>query len=233
MEEIHMRLPEFDKIEKESITSKVYSHIKESILSGAIASGAHLLEAQIAKQMGISRAPVREAFLQLEADGLVEVKANQGTFVRDLSGDEVWEIYTARCLIEGYAASLAAKRANPEDIEHLRQAMDEVLNTSKKGDYQTTVVADFKMHRLIWQISGHKIICEILERLENQIRMFMAVQAPLFEHLYDSVKDHKGIFECIARGDSEAARSSIEAHILEAGKMTVARLKQTKQDNNE
>jgi DNA-binding GntR family transcriptional regulator len=69
-----MRLPQYEKIEKESISSRVYSHIKESILSGDIASGAHLLEAQIAKQMGISRAPVREAFLQLEADGLVEVK---------------------------------------------------------------------------------------------------------------------------------------------------------------
>jgi DNA-binding GntR family transcriptional regulator len=223
-----MSLPQFEKIEKESISSRVYSHIKESILSGAIASGAHLLEAQIAKQMGISRAPVREAFLQLEADGLVEARANQGTFVRDLSNDEVWEIYTARSLIEGYAASLAAKRATPEDIEFLRQALDEVLDTAKKGDYQSTVVADFNMHRLIWQISGHKIIFEILQRLEKQIRMFMAVQAPLFEHLYDSVKDHKEIFECISRGDHEAAKSSIEAHIIEAGKLTITRMKQTK-----
>lgn len=227
-----MDLPQFDKIEKESISSKVYSHLKENILSGEIAAGAHLLEAQIAKQMGISRAPIREAFLQLEADGLVEVRANQGTFVRDLSIDDVREIYTARCLIEGYAASLAAKRATPEDIERLRQSLSDVLDTAKKGDYQATVVADFNMHRTIWQISGHKIIFEILQRLENQIRMFMALQAPLYEHLYDSVKDHKEIFEYISRGDSEAAKSSTEAHILEAGKLTVAQLKQTNQDNN-
>jgi DNA-binding GntR family transcriptional regulator len=227
-----MDLPQFDKIEKESISSKVYSQLKENILSGEIAAGAHLLEAQIAKQMGISRAPIREAFLQLEADGLVEVRANQGTFVRDLSIDDVREIYTARCLIEGYAASLAAKRATPEDIERLRQSLSDVLDTAKKGDYQATVVADFNMHRTIWQISGHKIIFEILQRLENQIRMFMALQAPLYEHLYDSVKDHKEIFEYISRGDSEAAKSSTEAHILEAGKLTVAQLKQTNQDNN-
>ena len=227
-----MGLPQFDKIEKESISSKVYSHLKENILSGEIPAGAHLLEAQIAKQMGTSRAPIREAFLQLEADGLVEARANHGTFVRDLSIDDVREIYTARCLIEGYAASLAAKRATPEDIELLRQALNDVLDTAKKGDYQATVVADFNMHRMIWQISGHKIIYEILQRLENQIRMFMALQAPLFEHLYDSVKDHKEIFEYISRGYSEAAKSSTEAHILEAGKLTVAQLKQTNQDNN-
>lgn len=227
-----MDLPQFDKIEKESISSKVYSHLKENILSGEISAGAHLLEAQIAKQMGISRAPIREAFLQLEADGLVEVRANQGTFVRDLSIDDVREIYTARCLIEGYAASLAAKRATHEDIERLRQSLNDVLDTAKKGDYQATVVADFNMHRTIWQMSGHKILFDILQRLENQIRMFMAMQAPLFEHLYDSVKDHKEIFEYISRGDSEAAKSSTEAHILEAGKLTVAQLKQTIQDNN-
>jgi len=227
-----MGLPQFDKIEKESISSKVYSHLKENILSGEIPAGAHLLEAQIAKQMGTSRAPIREAFLQLEADGLVEVRANHGTFVRDLSIDDVREIYTARCLIEGYAASLAAKRATHEDIERLRQSLNDVLDTAKEGDYQATVVADFNMHRIIWKMSGHKILFEILQRLENQIRMFMAMQAPLFEHLYDSVKDHKAIFEYISRGDSEAAKSSIEAHILEAGKLTVAQLKQTNQDNN-
>lgn len=228
-----MSLPQFEKITKGSISSSVYSDIKENILSGAIAPGAHLLETQIAEQMGISRAPVREAFLQLEADGLVEARVNQGTFVRVLSNDDVWEIYTARSLIEGYAASLAAERATPEDIERLRQLLNDVLDTAKKGDYQATVVADFNMHQMIWQISGHKILGEILRRLENQIRMFMAMQAPLFEHLYDSVKDHKEIFEFISRGDPEAAKSSTEAHIIEAGKLTVARLKPTKQDNNE
>lgn len=228
-----MGLPQFEKIIKGSISSRVYSDIKENILSGAIAPGAHLLEAQIAKQMGISRAPVREAFLQLEADGLVEARVNQGTFVRVLSNDDVWEIYTARSLIEGYAACLAAERATPEDIERLRQLLNDVLDTAKKGDYQATVVADFNMHQMIWQISGHKILGEILHRLENQIRMFMAMQAPLFEHLYDSVKDHKEIFEFISRGDPEAAKSSTEAHIIKAGKLTVARLKPTKQDNNE
>lgn len=227
-----MGLPQFEKITKGSISSSVYSHIKENILSGAIAPGAHLLEAQIAEQMGISRAPVREAFLQLEADGLVEARVNQGTFVRVLSNDDVWEIYTARSLIEGYAASLAAERATPEDIERLRKLLNDVLDTAKKGEYQATVVADFNFHRMIWQISGHKILGEILQRLENQIRMFMAMQAPLFEHLYDSVKDHKEIFEFISRGDPEAARSSTETHIIKAGKLTVARLKPTKQDNN-
>jgi len=215
-----------------SITSKVYEHIKQKILSGSLLPGTHLLETQIAEQMGVSRSPLREAFRLLQAYGLVETRASQGVFVRDLAADEVWEIYTARRLIEGYAASLAAQRATPEDIERLRRAMERADVAARKEDYQATIIADFDLHRLIWEISGHKVVYDILTRLEVQIRMFMVAQAPLFEDLYDSVRDHQRVIEAVAHGDAEAARASIEQHVIEAGTLVISRIEQEQEESN-
>lgn len=227
-----MDLLQFDKVERESIASKVYEHIKQKILSGDLLPGTHLLETQIAEQMGVSRSPLREAFRLLQAYGLVETRASQGVFVRDLTADEVREIYTARRLIEGYAASLAAQRATPEDIERLRRAMERADGAARKEDYQATIIADFDLHRLIWEISGHKVVYDILTRLEVQIRMFMVAQAPLFEDLYDSVRDHQRVIEAVAHGDAEAARAGIEQHIIEAGTLVISRIEQEQEESN-
>jgi DNA-binding GntR family transcriptional regulator len=215
-------LPKFEKIKRQSITTKVCDYLKQGILTGAILPGTRLLEAQIAEQMGVSRSPVRESFRLLEADGLIEIRPGQGAFVRRLTVDEVWEISTARSLIEGYVASLAAERATPGDVKRLRQALNRVDEAAQREDYEATVTADFDLHRLVWEISGHKVLYDILTRLEVQIRMFMAVQAPLFEHLYDSVRDHQAVVEAIASGNAEAAKVSIEQHIVEAGTLAIS-----------
>ncbi len=108
--------------------------------------------------------------------------------------------------------SLAAKRANTEDINRLKLALERVLHAAERGDFEATVEKDFEFHRLIWEISGHRLFIKILDNLESQIRMFMAVQAPLFAHLIDSVKDHLEIVNAIASGDSETAARA--AHSL-------------------
>jgi DNA-binding GntR family transcriptional regulator len=217
-------LPHFDKIERKSTTEIVYDHLKEGILDGSLSPGTRLVEAQIADQMGISRSPVREALQFLEVDGLIDAQSQRGTFVKRLSAREVWEIYTARQVIEGYVAALAARRATPADVERLEAALQEVLRLAQEEDYAATVKADFEVHRLIWEVSGHQLLCDILSRLEVQIRMFISVQAPLFDHLYDSVEDHQDIIQAIAAGDAAAARETIEQHLLQAGRLAVGQL---------
>ena len=219
-----MDTPSFPKIEPQTTTSKVYDYLKQSILGGSLPPGTRLLEAQIAEQMGVSRSPVREATRLLNSDGLVELRTNQGTFVRSLSVDDVQEIYTARSLIEGYAASLAADRAMPEDVARLRQIARSAVEAARRGDFGGTVVADFDLHRMIWEMADHKLIYDILSRLEVQIRMFMSVQAPLFTDLIVSVQDHKTIVQAIEDRDAEAAKAAIRHHINEAGSLTVSRL---------
>jgi GntR family transcriptional regulator of gluconate operon len=219
----------FEKIERTSVASQVYDHIRQSILDGSLLPGTHLAEPQIATQMGVSRSPVREAFRLLEADGLIEIRSGQGAFVRGLTLDEVHEIYTARNLIEGYAAELAAQKANPADVKRLRQALEKVTEAARREDYAATIQADFGLHRLIWEIAGHGILYDVLARLEAQIRIFMVIQAPLFDHLYDSVESHHQVIEAIAAGDGAEAKVSIRQHIGEAGTLIVDKLRRAQE----
>jgi DNA-binding GntR family transcriptional regulator len=223
--------PSQGKIERESITLLVYRHIKQKILSGAFPPNTHLLEMHIAEQMGISRSPVREAFRLLEADRMIEFRAHKGSFVRELTPKEVREIYTARRLIEGHVAGLAASGATSDDIEGLRLAMKRVNKAALDEDYENTLLADYEFHHQVWEISGHMMFCEILDRLQVQIRMFMIVQAPLFKDLYTSVMGHHKIFDAISQGDADVAKVNMELHITEAGVLAL-RCLQTQEEEN-
>lgn len=212
-----MGLMQLTKISRESIATKVYEHIKQHILDGTLPPGTHLVETTIAEQLGTSRGPVREALRQLEANGIVEVRANIGTFVRELSSEEVREIYTARSVLEGYLARLTATKATPAEIEQLYQAVEAASEAASRGSLEDTVNADFNLHRLIWQISGHKIIYDLLSHLEVRIRLFITLQAQLFETLSMSIQDHRFIVDAIASRDSEHAEAAIREHIMNAG----------------
>jgi DNA-binding GntR family transcriptional regulator len=216
----------FNKIEKKSLATEVYQNIKQGIITGTLVEGTRLLENEIADQMGVSRAPVREALTMLEGDRLIDFQVNQGAYVRKLNKDEIWEIYTARSLIEGYVASLAAKKASANDVNNLKQALKKVLEAAERGNLEETVTKDFEYHHLIWEISGHRLFMEILNNLEDQIRMFMAVQAHLFVHLIDSVEDHVKIVDAITNGDSEMASKTMQQHITDAGTLTLSHWQQ-------
>jgi DNA-binding GntR family transcriptional regulator len=211
----------------QSVTATVYDRLREDIVSGALPPGTRLLEAQLSAAMGVSRSPIREALRQLEADGLVESRAHSGAYVRELSADQVWEVYTARSLLEGYAASLAAERAGPEDIERLRAMLAATLDAAERRAYAETIEADFGLHRQIWLLSGHRIINDILSRLEVQIRMYLAVQISVFEDFFDRemMRSHGPVIDAIARGDGESARTLMEQHIALGASKTLSYLR--------
>ena len=176
-----------------------------------------MLETVLAEEMDVSRAPVREALRQLEVDGLVCFTANQGAAVHTLTKKEIWEIFTARSVIEGYVAALAAEQATPQDLLRLRSVSESGIIAAAAGDLKETINKDFETHRLIWEISGHVIFYEILSRLETRIRLFMSVQASLFTNLFESIREHQEIYQAIANKDPETARKIIQNHINKAG----------------
>ena len=218
------------KVIRQPIANQVYEAVREAIFRGDMTPGSHLSEVDLSEQLGVSRAPVREALLQLEAEGMVELVPNKGAFVRGLSYKEVEEIYTTRTLLEGFAAALAADHASPEDINRIVKAAEKAKQMAGLGDLQNTLDADFEFHRLVWSVSGHSLIESILEKLESQIRAFMIVQAPLFGELLNSVLDHQELAEAIGNGNSTLARKVMAEHITTAGKKVLAWLDSDKSE---
>ena len=214
----------FEKIKRKSISQQIYEKLKERILDGDLPPGPHLLENKIAEQAGISRGPIREALRQLEADGLVEVRANIGTFVHTLTVEEVTEIYTVRSLLEGYTVRLAAEKATRQGVEKLRRIMRAANKAANNGDLKETVRYDFDLHRQIWEIADHQILYDLLHHLEWRVRMLITLQAPLFTQLADSIQDHSLIVDAIADGNGEKARDLVQEHIKQAGDLIIQNL---------
>ena len=204
--------------------------MREAIFRGDMKPGRHLSEVDLSEQLGVSRAPVREALLQLEAEGIVELVPNKGAFVRGLSYKEVEEIYTTRSLLEGYAVALAADHATPDDINKIAQAAEKAKQMAGTGNLMKTLDADFNFHRIVWSVSGHSLIESILGKIESQIRAFMIVQAPLFGELLNSVMDHQEVADAIGNGDSSTARKVMAGHITTAGKKVLAWLDNEKSE---
>ena len=216
-----------EKVKRESVAQKIYEKIKERILNGDVPFGAHLYENKLAEQLGTSRGPIREALRQLEADGLVEVRPNIGTFVHTLTIEEVTEIYTVRSLLEGYIVKIAAEKATRVKVEKLQQIMESAAKAASDGNLQETVKYDFDLHRQIWKIADHKILFDLLNRLEWRVRMLITLQAPLFTELIDSIQDHAMIVDAIAEGDGEKASELVQEHIREAGALIIESMNRT------
>lgn len=211
----------FGKIKRQSISQQIYKKLKDRILDGDLPPGTHLLENKIAEQAGISRGPIREALRYLEADGLVEVRANIGTFVHTLTTEEITEIYTVRSLLEGYTTKLAAEKATRLGVEKLRRIMQAAQKSAKNGDLKETIKHDFDLHRQIWEMADHQILYDLLHHLEWRVRMLIALQAPLFSQLADSIQDHTIIVDAIAEGNGERASNLVQEHIKQAGALII------------
>ena len=139
-----------------SMAEQIATTIRQAIADGKLRPGARLLEVQMASEMGTSRAPLREALIQLEREGLVVRQPNRGTFVAELTEDMVREVAGLRGVLEGFAASLAAKRLTSEDFERLEKILKEMLAAAR---------------REIWtaQLSAHPSLQGVRENIRDLI----------------------------------------------------------------
>jgi DNA-binding GntR family transcriptional regulator len=207
----------FNEIRRESVATQVYDLIRERILDGEMLPGERLREAGIARDLGVSRSPVREAFRLLEADGLIDLYYGRGAFVKELTLEEMREVCTARKVLGSFCTGRAAERATPADVARLRQAVTEIEALVSAGDYREAVSADLRLHRLIWKASGHPLLCEILGRLGVQCCFFIVMQHA--EEAYARRgglidEEHHRIIDAIAASDAGAAQALAAEHAV-------------------
>jgi DNA-binding GntR family transcriptional regulator len=197
--------------------------IRARILSGDIPIGAQLRQSELARTLGISRTPIREALRQLQAGGLIEVLPNRGAVVRVPAPWEVREAYEIRAELEGLACVRAVRRMNPGLLEELRAANETVRAVGAQprtgpGPSPATVANDC-FHTLIHQASGNgrlaKEIKELNEAFPRNVSALVLQDNP--RHREDNLKEHERIVEALAEEDAERARREMQAHVISAG----------------
>ena len=190
-----------------------YEKIKSLILNNELRPGEQIKEEELAEKCGVSRTPIRDALVRLEADFLVEKRDNQRSFVANPDRDDIDELFTLRAMLEGHAAARAAERSTPALVARLRNSMKIV---QKDQSVKAFLEHNAEFHRIILDAAGSKRLASMLERLISQAVVYHTANAYSAEQISQSISEHKELVEAIAKGDGEWARSVISGHIRRA-----------------
>jgi DNA-binding GntR family transcriptional regulator len=198
-----------------NMAEQIATALRQAIADGKLRPGARLLEVQIAREMGTSRAPLREALIQLGREGLVVRQPNRGTFVADLTEDLVREVASLRGVLEGFAASLAVKRLTQADFERLASILTEMLTVARRGDFPRMVEWDYQFHEYIMRASGHRLLYETWMGMDRKIRVYLSATNLMYADMKAVVQGHLSILQALRRRDPQRAVRVMAEHMDE------------------
>ena len=200
----------FLPLNKDGLVNRVAHSLVSAILSGALRPGDRLAESNIAKQMDLSRAPVREALRLLESSGLVEYRTNRGFFVRIISASSIADL---RIVIE-MAAVRQLTLTNRDALPGLRAQVAELYRLAdEEAEMMAHVTADMQFHRLICEGSGNQRFLQVFDQISNETKLGLLVIGRLYGDPHRMAETHEPIINAIAEGDAEGAAGAIAYHI--------------------
>ncbi|MDQ6672852.1 MAG: GntR family transcriptional regulator [Chloroflexota bacterium] len=206
------------------LSEDAYDVLRGAILSGQLAPGARIVEADIARQMVISRSPVREAVRKLEREGLVEYVPRRGTVVVGLSREDVEDAYSLRAHLEAYAARLAATGASAAQLAGLAEMLERMRACASTDDLAGLVVADVEFHRRLCQASGSRRLVQVWDSLNpERWTLLSGLQATTFS-LAEIADRHWPVLAALEAREPDRAEQVIRQHILQLAASVLAGL---------
>jgi len=197
----------------ELLSKKVYRILKERIIKGDLAQGSKLFEAKIAKQLGVSRTPIREAIRELAAEGFVKISPNQGVEISNISIEDIQEVLQIRGVLEGLAAKLAATKITKEKIKELESFNKNMEKFISKDDILNFIKESEKFHGLILDICGNNRLVQIRKNLDDQIHRYRSMSLNIPRRPEYALEEHKKITEALKQGDLAKADELSKMHI--------------------
>jgi DNA-binding GntR family transcriptional regulator len=189
----------------------VYDALVELIVGGTLQPGQHLVEAELARQLGVSRQPIRESLHRLQAEGWVELRPGQGAFVHTPTEQEVDQLLDVRGLLEGESARLAATQATPEDVARLRDLWREgVAALDVEDDPDLLVGANAAFHAHVTSMSGNVVLAELAGLVDRRVRWYYG--RVVRTRGQESWQEHGALVDAIAAGDGAAAAEIARHH---------------------
>ena len=197
------------------LADRVRDHLLEGILNGRFPPDSRIVETQVARELGTSQAPVREALRGLEGIGVVEYSPFRGARVRRPRRWEILEGYAVRSALEMLAARLAVPRMSDADLAELVELGDEMQAGARAGDGRVVAEADAKFHGRIVEIAGNRTLQRTWRTLDPFSRTYLSLFVPGADPVW-SAHLHTPILEALRRRDPDAIAAAVQAHFDEA-----------------
>jgi GntR family transcriptional regulator, gluconate operon transcriptional repressor len=206
----------FQPKKKVVMAQEVAQDIKNAIIKRTIKPGEKLNETQIAKLMGISRSPVRDALQQLGKEGVVVNIPYKGTFVNILGVKDVEDMYELRAVLESYALEKVIKSNNKKLIKILRLIVDEIEEAISQKNLEKLSKKDVEFHRRICHFTNNKKLIEIWEGFQTQFEILISLESSFYERLQLLADEHEELLSLIVKGKIREAQEKDKAHIIQA-----------------
>ncbi|MGW0335109.1 GntR family transcriptional regulator [Streptomyces sp. NPDC003011] len=203
-----------------AVRERVLATLRQEIIAGRLGPGDRLVERELAERFGVSRVPVREAIRALVAEGFVHFETPRRTVVRRLTPADVRELFELREALEVYAAGLAAARATPEELAEVEELLAQATTATEAGDAEAITDINSRLHDRIVAMAGNSLLTASLEPVAGRLRWMTRRN----EEWPQLLVEHRELYEAIASGDPERARTHALAHVRTNYRSTVRQL---------
>ena len=211
------------------LADQVKDRLLEDILAGRYAPDARIVETQVARELGTSQAPVREALRGLAALGVVEITPFRGARVRRPTRRELLEAYAVRSALETLAARLAVPRMRDDDLAELGEHMNRMQSAAKAGDGHAVAEADASFHGRIVELADNATLEKVWRSLEPFSRTYITLVVPGADPQW-SADLHTPILQALLARDTDAVVTALERHFADVAANMARRLPDRTED---
>ena len=217
--------------DQQSISGRVYADLRALILSGKIEAGARLVEATLARQLGVSRTPVREALHKLGLEDLVQSMPRVGYIVNDMSEYDIDDLFSTRAAIEQFVAQRAMERITPEELDLMEKNLtrtDQVITT---GRTKRMIDLDTEFHEIICRASRSKRLYQIAQTLREHMLKYRKACLHLPEIACKARDDHREILAAFRAKDPGRLEAAMGSHMAHTKKDILRHIRRSKEQS--
>lgn len=202
--------------DKYSLRGRVFHKLRDDILSGKYEEHEELKEVAIGEEMGVSRTPVREAFRQLELEGLIQIIPNKGAYVTGITEKDVKDIYMIRSLLEGLAARWATEHITDEQMEEMEENVYLAKFHAEKGHLEQLAELDGRFHEIIYEACNSKMLEHQLKDFHQYVLRVRKKTLSAVTRGLASNQEHEMIMEAIKAKNGDEAERLANRHMINA-----------------
>ena len=201
-------------IDNTNLRDQTYDIIKNMIILREIEPGKKINEEHIAKEIQVSRTPIREALCRLENEGIVTIIPRRGAFVSDLTETTVREILLIREVLEGLVVRLAVENMDAKALEKLRKAIEKVSGIPEEDrDLINYTRSEVDFHSILLSASNNQMLKNMMDMVNAHLQIIRLRTVVIPERAQKTVKEHQQIFDAIEKGDADSAEDLMRKHV--------------------
>ncbi len=201
-----------------SLTEEIVDIMRTRILKGEYDVDEKFIETKIAKELNVSRTPVREAFNQLEQEGLVKYESNRGWFARGLTKNDFEDVYSVRLAMEQLAIEICVDRISDEEIEELLEKIDMMEFFTQKKNASKVRELNKEFHEVLYKATNSRFIIKLLRTYQEYVHFAREKTVVYDGDLVEILKEHREIYDSVSQKNKKKAKEAIKIHLLNSKK---------------